>query len=71
LDQLLVYLPGILLAYAAFLIAMTSPGPNVLAIMGTSMSFGRSQGIALALGISAGSFLWGNARRDGIVGAAH
>lgn len=66
MDQLLVYLPGILLAYTAFLIAMMSPGPNVLAIMGTSMSFGRSQGVALALGISTGSFLWGTLAATGL-----
>ncbi|MCA0422567.1 MAG: LysE family translocator [Proteobacteria bacterium] len=66
MDQLFIYLPGILLAYAAFLIAMISPGPNVLAVMGTSMSFGRLQGMALALGISAGSFLWGTLAATGL-----
>jgi len=66
LDQLLFYLPGILLAYTAFLISMMSPGPNVLAIMGTSMSYGRPQGVALALGVSAGSFLWGTFAATGL-----
>ena len=52
------YLPGILLAYAAFLLAIASPGPNILAIIGTSMSMGRSSGLALAFGVASGSFTW-------------
>lgn len=58
MDQVSVYLPGILLAYAAFFLAIASPGPNVLAVIGTSMSVGRGSGIALALGVAAGSFCW-------------
>ena len=53
-----VYLPGIILAYAAFLLSIMSPGPNILAIMGTSMSLGRSSGVTLALGVASGSFCW-------------
>ena len=52
------YLPGILLAYSAFLLAIASPGPNILAVIGTSMAAGRPSGIALALGVAAGSFTW-------------
>src|ERR1044072_2031417 len=52
------YLPGILMSYSAFLLAIASPGPNVLAVIGTSMAVGRRSGIALALGVAAGSFLW-------------
>jgi threonine/homoserine/homoserine lactone efflux protein len=58
MDQISVFLPGILLAYTTFLVAIASPGPNVLAIIGTSMSVGRKSGIALALGVAAGSFCW-------------
>jgi amino acid exporter len=58
MEQISVYLPGILLAYSAFLLAIASPGPNVLAVIGTSMSVGRKSGIALALGVAAGSFCW-------------
>jgi threonine/homoserine/homoserine lactone efflux protein len=47
-----------LLAYSAFLLGIASPGPNILAILGTSMSAGRRSGVALALGIAAGSFTW-------------
>lgn len=66
MDQIVAYLPSILMAYTAFLIAMMSPGPNVMAVMGTSMSFGRSQGVALALGISTGSFIWGTLAAAGL-----
>lgn len=58
MSQISIYLPGILLAYSACLLGLASPGPNVLAVMGTSMSIGRRAGVSLALGIAAGSFLW-------------
>ena len=58
MDQISVYVAGIILAYTAFLLSIMSPGPNVLAIMGTSMSIGRSSGLALALGVASGSFCW-------------
>ena len=52
------YLPGILLAYSAFLLAIASPGPNILAVIGTSMEVNRASGVALALGVASGSFTW-------------
>ncbi len=58
MDDLYLYLPGILLAYSAFLLAIASPGPNVLAVIGTSMSVSRSSGLALAMGVATGSFTW-------------
>jgi RhtB (resistance to homoserine/threonine) family protein len=58
MDEISLYLPGLILAYSAFLLAIASPGPNVLAILGTSMGRGRPAGMALALGIAAGSFCW-------------
>ena len=58
MDQISLYLPGIILAYSAFLLSITSPGPNVLAVLGTSMSAGRKSGLALALGVASGSFIW-------------
>ena len=50
MDQLDLYLTGILLAYAAFFLGLMSPGPNVLSVIGTSMRTGRRAVIALALG---------------------
>lgn len=58
MDQLHMYLPGMLLAYSAFLLATLSPGPALLATIATSMSAGRSPAIMLALGVAAGSFCW-------------
>jgi amino acid exporter len=58
MSELNLYLPGILLAYSACLLGLASPGPNVLAVLGTAMAEGRRAGIALALGIAAGSVLW-------------
>ncbi|MGJ8615320.1 MAG: LysE family translocator [Sulfitobacter sp.] len=50
-----IHLPVIL--FAAF-IASGSPGPATLAIAGTSMSSGRRAGLALASGVTTGSFIW-------------
>ncbi len=58
MQDVSLYLPGILLAYSAFLLAIASPGPNILAVIGTSMSVNRSSGIALAMGVATGSFTW-------------
>ena len=58
MEALYPYLPGFVLAYSVFALAMCSPGPNVLTIMGTSMSVGRTEGMVLALGTAIGSSLW-------------
>jgi len=57
-DSVSVYLPGILLTYSAFLILLLSPGPNIMAVMGTSMSVDRKSGISLGLGIAGGTLFW-------------
>ena len=48
-----------LLAYTAFAIGVASPGPSVLAVMGTAMAQGRARALALASGIVCGSLCWG------------
>ena len=58
MDPPSAYVPGILLAYTAVMLALMSPGPNILAVIGTSMGVGRRHGIALALGVACGTFLW-------------
>lgn len=50
-----VNLPLILLAA---LLSTASPGPATLAIAGASMSNGRRNGLAMAAGITTGSWLW-------------
>ena len=46
-----------LILVAAF-VTGASPGPATLAIAGTSMASGRTSGLALASGITAGSLIW-------------
>lgn len=61
MGEFSIYLPGILMAYGAFLLGIASPGPNLLAVIGTSMSVGRTSAMALALGVATGSFCWASA----------
>ena len=58
MNELAQYLPGILLSYAAFVLAVSSPGPNVLAVMSVSMNAGRRAGVWAGLGIAMGSLSW-------------
>lgn len=58
MQDISLYLPGILIAYSAFLLAIASPGPNILAVIGTSMGVGRASGMSLAMGVATGSFTW-------------
>jgi len=58
MSELQLYLPGVLLSLSAIMLALMSPGPNILAVIGTSMGVGRRQGISLALGVGCGTFLW-------------
>lgn len=48
-----------LLGYTAFAIGVASPGPSVLAVMGTAMAQGRARALALASGVVCGSLCWG------------
>jgi threonine/homoserine/homoserine lactone efflux protein len=50
---------SLLLAYSAYLVGTASPGPSVLAVMGTAMAQGRRRALALAAGVVAGSQIWG------------
>lgn len=54
------YAAGLFLAWGAYAMGILSPGPNVLAVMGTSMAEGRRAGATLALGMISGTFLWGS-----------
>ncbi|WP_350334248.1 LysE family translocator [Coralliovum pocilloporae] len=58
MEDIAHYLPGILLSYGAFLMAIASPGPNVLAVIGTSMAASRRSGMALAMGVATGTLTW-------------
>ncbi len=43
MTDLVIYLPSILLAYSAFLLAIASPGPNILAVIGVFLRVCRTQ----------------------------
>jgi threonine/homoserine/homoserine lactone efflux protein len=58
MSEIQQYLPGVLLSLSAVMLALMSPGPNILAVIGTSMGVGRKQGIALAMGVGFGTCLW-------------
>lgn len=60
------YLPQIVPAYIAYLIAVISPGPAIMAIVSTSMTHGRRAGMTISLGIFAGSFTWACAAALGL-----
>lgn len=51
MHETLAYLPQILPAYIAYIIAVVSPGPAIMAIIGTSMTHGRKAGMTISLGI--------------------
>jgi threonine efflux protein len=58
-NVIIPYLPELLLVFAAFAVAVGSPGPSNLAIMSTAMGAGRKPALALAAGVTTGSFTWG------------
>lgn len=58
MAELFHYLPGVLLIYGVFLLQNATPGPNVLAVIGTSMSAGRRSGFAVSLGVASGTLTW-------------
>ncbi|MEM6662659.1 MAG: LysE family translocator [Pseudomonadota bacterium] len=49
---------SLLLAVGIFAVGFVSIGPNILAIIGTSMERGRAEGVQLALGVGTGTCLW-------------
>lgn len=49
---------SLLLALGIFSVGFISIGPNILAIIGTSMERGRTDAVRLALGVGTGSGIW-------------
>ncbi|MCV9966218.1 LysE family translocator [Pararhizobium sp. BT-229] len=58
MSYLLPYLPQLMVAWGAYIIATASPGPAIVAIIGTSIGHGRNAGLALAFGVLTGSYTW-------------
>lgn len=66
MSDLIGHWPQLLAAYTVYLVAVITPGPANLAIMGTAMSEGRKRGLIIALGIFTGSFTWAMAAALGL-----
>ena len=47
--------------FAVHMLAMISPGPNVLIVTQTALSHTRRAGIVTALGVATGSTIWSSA----------
>ena len=52
------HIASLLVAFGLLSAGFISPGPNIMAVIGTSMSRGRKEGLALAAGIGTGTGLW-------------
>lgn len=52
--------------FSAYLILIASPGPSIMAIMGTAMRQGRPPAVALALGVVTGSLFWAILAASGV-----
>lgn len=61
MTELTSYLPGIFIIYGVFLLQNATPGPNVLAVTGTSMAHGKTSGLAVSIGVAAGTLTWSTA----------
>jgi threonine/homoserine/homoserine lactone efflux protein len=61
LQELFVMVAVSLLAafWAAFLLALVSPGPNFAVLLGTAMQKGRPAAMKVALGMAVGETVWG------------
>lgn len=59
-------LHNLMLVYLTYLIAVASPGPSNMAIMGVAMKQGRPAAVALAFGILTGSLFWAGLAAAGI-----
>lgn len=57
---------SLLLALGIFAVGFISIGPNILAIIGTSMERGRESGVRLALGVGTGTAVWATATVAGL-----
>ena len=63
------WLPNLLAVLSIFTIGVASPGPATLMIVGTAMGHGRSQAVALSIGVVAGSMVWAAVAAAGFVAA--
>ena len=60
------YLPNLALVYGILTLGLLSPGPNVMAVIGTAMSTDRRTAFWLGTGISSGTLLWSSLTIAGV-----
>ena len=65
-HDLIQYGPFLIAGYLAMSLGLISPGPNILAIIGTSMTASRKAGVMLACGVSTGSIIWATLAIGGV-----
>lgn len=65
-DALFHQLHALLAVYAVYTIAVASPGPSNMAIMGVAMGQGRLPALVLAAGIMTGSMIWAMLAATGV-----
>ena len=58
IAELMPYVPFLLAGYFAMSFGLLSPGTNILAIVGTSMSTSHRAGVMIACGVSTGNIAW-------------
>ena len=58
MTEIATYAPGLLLAFTTLTLALLSPGPSVLAILGVALGQGRRSALAMAFGVGIGSTCW-------------
>ena len=57
---------GVLMAWSVIAVGASSPGPAVMAIIGTALERGRAPATVLALGVVSGSAIWGTLAAAGL-----
>lgn len=57
---------SLITVYATYLLASASPGPSIMAIMGTAMDQGRRPALLLAAGVLLGSITWAGLAGTGL-----
>ncbi|SPJ26252.1 LysE family translocator [Palleronia abyssalis] len=58
MQDVIPHLPALFLIFGALAAGYASPGPTMLAVMGTALGRGRGPGVLLGLGVALGTGLW-------------
>lgn len=58
MEEICTFAPGLLLSFTALTLALISPGPSVLAILGVALGQGRPAAVTMAIGVASGTTCW-------------